>query len=489
MIRGGCVLEDSHDQRLSRRREQAAANEQYRRENNWIKRLGIKLNRLIRKRAFYTTAGLLLITLVLGGTLLTFYTRDQHTIVKGVTISGVNVGNLSQDEAKALIDKEIERLMSQTVKLNSGQQSSEVKLSDLGLSVTSDLALQEAYEISRKGSLPKKVVTKMSAARGINFNLSQKWDDQKIVDGLNQKLEAFNNPAKDASFEITNQNTMTIHSEQAGTIFDSDALITQIKEINIYKPVSEIKVDFKEQLPKLTAGQLEDQKITGLMARYTTRFDPSQSERTENVRVATKALDMAIVKPGDTFSFNNIVGERTVAGGYKDAFIIVDGKFVPGLGGGICQVSSTLYNVGLLANLSVVQRSNHDLAISYVPLGQDATVAYPDLDLKFNNNSDGYLLLRAWASSNTLTIELYGKVKPGQEVIITNTTESIIPAQEQRWVDETLAHGATVLKQQGHSGSLVKSVRTVRLDGKVLSSEQLTQSRYLAVPTIYSIGP
>lgn len=482
-------MEDSHDQRLNRRREHAAAIELYRREHNWIKRLRVGLNRLIRKRAFYSTVGLLLIAFVLSGALLLFYTRDQHTFVKGVTVSGVSVGNLSQDEAKALIDQEVQRLMNQTVKLNAGQQSPEVKLADLGLLVTSDLALQEAYGISREGSLPSKVVTKLSATKGINFNLSQKWDDQKLKDSLNKTLEEFNNPAKDASFKITNQNTMTIQSEQAGTMFDSDALITQIKAIDIYKPVSEIKVDFKEQLPQLTAVQLEDQKVTGLLARYTTRFDPSQSERTENVRVATKALDMTTVKPGDTFSFNNIVGERTVAGGYKDAFIIVDGKFVPGLGGGICQVSSTLYNVGLLANLSVVQRSNHDLAIAYVPLGQDATVAYPDLDLKFNNNSGGYLLLRAWTTSNTVTIELYGKVKPGQEVSITNTTESIIPAPEQRWVDETLAHGVSVLKQQGHSGSLVKSVRTVKLNGKVVSSEPLKQSRYLAVPTIYAVGP
>lgn len=443
----------------------------------------------MKKKAFYSIVGLLLITLVLSGTLLLFYTRDQHTIVKGVSISGVNVGNLSQDEAKASIDKEIERLINQTVKLNLEQQSLEVKLADLGLSVTSDLALLEAYEISRKGSLPNKVLTKMSAAKGINFNLSQKWDDQILKNSLDQNLEEFDNPAKDASFEISNQNTMNIIKEQAGTTFDSDALITQIKEIDIYKPASEIKVDFKEELPQLTAAELEDQKITGLLASYTTRFDPSQSERTENVRVATKALDMTVVKPGDTFSFNNIVGERTVAGGYKDAFIIVDGKFVPGLGGGICQVSSTLYNVGLLANLSVVQRSNHDLAISYVPLGQDATVAYPDLDLKFNNNSDGYLLLRAWTTSNAVTIQLYGKVKPGQEVVITNKTESIIPAQEQRWVDETLAHGVTVLKQQGHSGSLVSSVRTVKLNGKVISSEPLKQSRYLSVPTIYAVGP
>ena len=225
---------------------------------------------------------------------------------------------------------------------------------------------------------------------------------------------------------------MNIQSEHVGTTIDIEPLVSQIKEINIYKPISELKVGLKEQPPSLTAAQLENQKITGLLASYTTHFDPSQSARTENVRIAAKALDMAVVKPGDTLSFNKIVGERTIEGGYKDAYIIVDDQFVPGLAGGICQVSSTLYNTGLFANLAVTQRTNHDLAISYVPLGQDATVAYPDLDLKFNNNTGGYLLVRTSTSANTLTIDLYGKVKPGQEVTITNTTESIIAPEEKR---------------------------------------------------------
>lgn len=484
---GGVNLVEPQDRRIVQGNEQVAVAELYQRRRNSRRSNGS--NSLMKRKALYMTGGFLLIAFLLVGVLLLAYTWDRHLIVKGVTISGINVGNLTQVQAKKAIDEEIHRLQSQTVKLNADQKSSEVKLEDLGLSVTADLAIQEAYDISRKGSILNKVVTKMAAAKGANFNLSQKWDDQKLKDSLDKNLEGFNSPAIDASFEISNQNTMNIKSEQIGRVFDSEALISKIKEIDIYKPVQEIKVGYKDQLPNVTTAQLEDQKITGLLASYTTRFDPTQSERTENVRVATKALDKAIVKPGDTFSFNEIVGERTVESGYKDAYIIVDGKFVPGLGGGICQVSSTLYNAGLLANLSVVQRSNHDLAISYVPLGQDATVAYPDLDLKFNNNSDGYLLIRTMMSANTITIQLYGKVKPGQEVIITDTTESIIPVEEQRVLDPTLAHDVTSIRQQGKPGSIVKSVRTVKMNGQVVKSEPLKESRYLAVPKIVAVGP
>lgn len=481
-------MEESQDQNVSQGIKETAATKVYGENQETRVRHWISLNRLIKKKSFYIPMGLLLFTLVLTATSVLIYTRDQHTIVEGVTISGIKVGTLTQDQAKTIIDKETHRLMSQTVKLDVDQQSPEVKLEDLGLTVTDELALQNAYDISRKGSIFNKLVTKMAAAKGINFDLTQKWDEQKLKDTLNRTLKDFSSPAVDASFEITNQNTMNIHSEHVGTSIDIEPLVSQIKGINIYKPISELKVGLKEQPPSITAAQLEDQKITGLLATYTSHFDPSQSARTDNVRIAAKALDMAIVKPGDTLSFNQIVGERTIEGGYKDAYIIVDDQFVPGLAGGICQVSSTLYNTGLFANLSVSQRTNHDLAISYVPLGQDATVAYPDLDLKFKNNSGGYLLVRTSTGADSVTIDLYGKVKPGQEVTITNTTESIIPPEEKRLVDETLAHGVSILKQQGQPGSIVNSVRTVKVNGKVVSSEPLRQSVYKALPKIWAVG-
>ena len=481
-------MEDTEDQKVSQKLEPATVTEQDGEGHDSIKRIRTSLNRLRRNKYFLVTIGLLLIILFSVVTLALIYTHDQQRILEGVTISGLNVGNLTQDEAKKIVDTEVHSLLSQTLKLNVGPQAPEVKLEDLGLGVNADLALQEAYDIGRKGSIYEKVLSRMSAKKGVNIDFSQKWDESMLRETLKGTLEKFSNPSTDATFQITKENTMTIKSEHAGLIIDSEALIMKIKGINIYKLVPELKVEFKEQIPLITAVQLEDQKITGLLASYTTQFVPTQTARSENVRIAAKALDMAIIKPGDTLSFNQIVGERTIEGGYKDAFIIVNGEFVPGLAGGICQVSSTLYNTGLYANLSVTQRSNHDLAITYVPLGQDATVAYPDLDLKFNNNSGGYLLVRTKTSSNTITIELYGKVKPGQEVIITNTTESIIPPKEQRLVDETLAPGVSILKQQGQPGSIVKSVRIVKVNGKVVSSEPLKQSVYKALPKIFAVG-
>lgn len=485
----GIILDDTTDKNVNESFKRTTVVVQSGEGYDSIKRIRTSLNSLRRRKYFLVTIGLLFVILFTVGTLALIYTHDQQRMLEGVTISGINVANLTKDEAKKLVDKEANRLLNQTFKLNVGQQSPEVKLEDLGLGLNADLALQEAYDVGRYGSIFEKISSRIASEKGVNINLSHKWDELMLRETIKETLEEFSNQSTDATFQITKENTMTINSEHVGLIVDTEALIMKIKGINIYKLVPELKVEFKEQIPVITAAQLEDQKITGLLASYTTRFDPTQSARTENVRIAAKALDMAIIKPGETLSFNQIVGKRTVEGGYKDAYIIVNGEFVPGLAGGICQISSTLYNTGLLANLAVTQRSNHALAISYVPLGQDATVAYPDLDLKFNNNSGGYLLVRTRMNYNTVTIELYGKVKPGQEVFIGNTIESIIPAVEQRLVDETMAHGVAVLKQQGQPGYTVKSARTVKVNGVIVSSEPLRQSRYLALPTIYAVGP
>ena len=481
-------MDDSKDEKASLRSEKGTETELYGEELNPIQK-SRSLKTLRRKKYFLVSIALLFMVLFSVGTFALVYARDQQRILEGVTILGLNVGNLTQDEAKKTIDKEVSRLLSQTIILRVGQQSPELKLEDLGLGVDEDSILQEAYDIGRKGSIFERVKAKWTAGKGININFSQKWDESKMRETLKGTLNEFNNPATDATFQITKENTMTIKSEHLGLIIDTEALIIKVKELNLNKLVPELKAEFKEERPIVTAAQLEDQKITGLLASYTTRFDPAQTARTENVKIAAKALDMAVIKPGSTLSFNQIVGERTVEGGYKDAYIIVNGEFVPGLAGGICQVSSTLYNTGLFANLAVTQRSNHDLAISYVPLGQDATVAYPNLDLKFNNNTGGYLLVRTWTSYNSITIEMYGKVKPGQKVFIGNTIESIIPAEERRNVDETMAHGASLLKQQGQPGYVVKSVRTVSVNGATVSNESLNQSRYLPLPKIFSIGP
>ena len=145
------------------------------------------------------------------------------------------------------------------------------------------------------------------------------------------------------------------------------------------------------------------------IAQYSTHFDASLFNRTENIRLAAKALDGKLLAPGERFSFNKSAGKRTAEAGYKEALIIVGNKFTPGLGGGVCQVSSTLYNAVILADLEILERHHHSLPVNYVPPGQDATVSFPILDFRFRNSRDTNLLIRSFVEGNTLTFQLYEK--------------------------------------------------------------------------------
>ena len=153
-------------------------------------------------------------------------------------------------------------------------------------------------------------------------------------------------------------------------------------------------------------------KEPGPIAQYSTHFDSTLVNRTENLRLAAKALDGKLLAPGERFSFNESVGERTAEAGYKEALIIEGNTFTPGLGGGVCQVSSNLYNAVILAHLEILERHPHSLPIDYVPPGQDATVSFPILDFRFKDSTEAYLLIRSFVEGNTLNFQLYGKTQP-----------------------------------------------------------------------------
>ena len=143
------------------------------------------------------------------------------------------------------------------------------------------------------------------------------------------------------------------------------------------------------------------------LAEFSTRFNVNEVNRTENIRLAAEAIDGARLAPGEIFSFNETVGERTMAAGYKEAVVIEGNRFIPGIGGGICQVSSTLFNAANQAHLEIVERHHHSLPVGYVPPGQDATVFYAVLDFKFKNTTKEPLVLRTWVEGGTLTIKIY----------------------------------------------------------------------------------
>ena len=409
---------------------------------------------------FYKQHKLILITfgipaaiILISGISLGIYTRDRGICIKGIMIASTDISNLTKPEAQKKIGLETKTLLAQTVTLQLGETTLLLTLDQLGLSLTTNEAIEQAYKLGREGNIFKKASTKArSAVYGVNLSLTKSWDDLNLKDILKTKLTPYEKAPVDATYSFSEDNQMEIHTEKKGRAIDLDSVIAQIKTLDIFKP-NPVLVSFKEISPTISTAELEKQKITGLLATYTTDFNTSQANRTENIYLATQALNGKILKPGETFSFNDSVGPRTSSAGYKEAPIIVNGEISSGLGGGVCQVSTTLFNVLLLADLPISERTNHDLAVAYVPRGQDATVDYGNLDLKFRNNTGGFILIKCKTVQNSLTFSLYGQVKNNQEVTISTSNDPLNP-------------------------NVIFTWRTVKLNGDLSKREKIASSYY-----------
>ncbi|MDA8226157.1 MAG: VanW family protein [Desulfitobacterium hafniense] len=430
------------------------------------------------------------ISLALIGLVLFFlflYTRDSRTILPGVSTCEVEIGNLTIEEALKKVELKTNEILAQELGFKVEDQEVKIPLKDLGLELDVNTAIQQAYGIGRQGNVFVRTLEKIKASRGINFELPVKWNESVLLDTIIKRFSPYETEPTDATFNITADNKMEIIKEKVGRGVDVKTLVTEVKSIKIMNPGVVLVKLIERESPKVYANDLEKLRITGQIASFTTKFDPGLLGRTENIRLASKALDKKLIKPGETVSFNQVVGPRTVSAGYKEAMIIENGQFVPGLGGGICQVSSTLFNALLLADLEIVKRYNHALAISYVPLGQDATVAYPDVDLVFKNSTPAYILIRSKVEGDSLTFELFGQTQ-SKEVIITNKILSTYYPKEQVLTDESLAPDQVIIRQVGQPGYTVSTTRTVKENGSVTKEEVIAKSYYQASPRIIIVG-
>lgn len=263
-------------------------------------------------------------------------------------------------------------------------------------------------------------------------------------------------PARDARLYLDEQGRLQIEPEQEGRELDLSLLITKLANPGLYQKVYELP--FKKILPEVTSQYIEERLPVNLWSEYSTTL-VDNPDRTENVRVASKQLDGLVIPPGQEFSFNEAVGPRIKEKGYREAKVIVGGRFEPGLGGGVCQVSSTLYNTLLLAGIEIKERHNHSVRIAYVPLGRDATVVYGAKDLKFINNTDSYLLLRTRLVGLELTISLYGARKPCNSVGLETKVIKTLPFREVMVKGDLPTGQERKVIEKGQHGYLVETYR------------------------------
>ena len=230
--------------------------------------------------------------------------------------------------------------------------------------------------------------------------------------------------------------------------------------------------------PEITSDYLKSVLFADLLAEKSTSLT-SNSNRNTNIELSSNAINGTVLNPGDDFSFNEVVGQRTTEKGYKTAGAYANGETISAIGGGICQVSSTIYYTVLMADLEVVNRLPHSFTVSYLPLGMDATVSWGGPEFVFRNNTDFPIRITAYRDGLTVTIRLHGTKTDDHVIQLESVTLQTLPAGTKYVDDDTLAEGATVVESSGITGYVVDTYQNVyNASGALLERRYVGRSSY-----------
>ena len=242
--------------------------------------------------------------------------------------------------------------------------------------------------------------------------------------------------------------------------------------------------------PEITTADIDTNLFQDVLGTKTTTYDPSELSRSHNVELAAASIDGCIILPGYKFSFNNTVGERTEERGYQDALIYINDGVEPGLGGGICQVSSTLYNATLEAELKQEMRECHQFTVFYVDLGMDATVAWGNIDYIFSNNTEYPIKIVSKAENGKLTMSILGTADyETKDISFRSEIVAVYPHHTNTTLNEALAPGVKDIKTHGRSGYQVNTYKTVTVDGEKRPEQWVDVSYYDPLDTVVIEGP
>ncbi|MBQ5778267.1 MAG: VanW family protein, partial [Oscillospiraceae bacterium] len=255
-------------------------------------------------------------------------------------------------------------------------------------------------------------------------------------------------------------------------------------------PDEVVKIPLVITKPKVYTKHLEVNLFKYCLAEVETHFSPKKVERTSNVRLAASLVNGTILNPGEEFSYNKVVGPRTTARGFKAAAIFAQGEVVDGIGGGICQVSSTIYMAALRANMKITERKNHAFYVDYTPKGEDATVVYGSIDFRFKNTSAYPIKIVATSKNNYIRVQLMG-TEPDEKVTVklTKKTHSTTPYTTREKKSASLAAGQRTVEQKGQEGLSMTVYRNVYdSKGKLIESYVENNSKYKPMPQIVLVG-
>lgn len=356
-----------------------------------------------------------------------FTTHLPNTrIVAGVTIAGIDVGGMTREEATAALGETLARQDKSEIVLKHPTKPDIWRrtLGMLGAEVNVNDAIDRALAVGDAESVGQRVING-DKPRGIAISIPIDVPDQASKAWLRQIAHQLNRVPTDAHAFAKKGVGLTIdRPHKTGIRVDMDTTWKDVMDFGdgLFDG-SEAAVVLTTTEPKIMNSDLSP--LGTLRSAYFTNYASSSANRKSNLALAASKLDGHLLQPGEVFSYNNRVGPRTESRGWKTAHQFQDGQIVDGVGGGVCQSSSTLYNAVLMGGLKIVERHNHSLPVAYLSPARDASVSYGHLDFKFANNTDGPLYITAAADGKNFHIRLYGPLSTPVPKVNIETTEPI----------------------------------------------------------------
>lgn len=419
------------------------------------------------------------LAIVCGGYFISVSGRS-NTFAKGTVFGGVDISGLDIDSAGEKVNGALDKL-AENAMLTLRYNGQEWAFGSGNFAVKSNAqnALEKVLRMGKAGKYY------MDENGGLNV--------EYVFNGMEDKLEEvfadIEKEPKDAEiiFEADKDEPFTITPHVVGVMVDRARLCDEILNKLKTQDIVTIDIPVIETMPSVLSDDLV--KYTREQSSFSTDFSKSSSQRKENIRLAFSKINGTRLESGEEFSFNNVVGERTVENGFKEAKVILGGEYENGIGGGVCQASTTLYNAVIRAGLEVLEANHHSLPASYVPLSLDAMVSWGYSDFRFVNNSDGPIFIKATTDDKNLYVKIYGntlkenqKIEPRAELIktIPHSGDKVIADTEGLYKDKIMFKGEYIRVSYPKEGYESRAFLDFYEDGQKVDSKEIRHDTYNA---------
>lgn len=412
------------------------------------------------------------------------------SIYKNIFVNEIDVGGLDKESALKKIDQLLQKPISENIIIFTDKDN-EYKFSFKDFNAAYDIkeAVQKAYDYARYGPLLKRYEqivklkdnpVKITAAYGFN---------EEFVKSKLGELESkvYIKPVNASISRVNNKFVVT--AGENGRKLDLDATYPALKKLLDEKNAGTVELIFESIKPLYNEDAFDN--VKDVLGSFTTKFNANNPDRNTNIINAAQKINNCVVYPSEIFSTNDALKPFTFKNGYKNAPVIVGGEIVDDLGGGICQVSTALYNAVLFSELTVTQRQNHSLKVGYVDYGYDATLAGDYIDFKFKNSTKSPILIESIINSNSLTIKIYGAESrsSSRKIKFENAlVETIQPPAETIIYTDELKEGEKQIVKQSKKGYRYKLYKIVYENGKQTDKVLVNSSYYRPVRGTTKVG-